>query len=510
VENSVLQPAVAKMYTPVVQMRQITKRFPGVLANDHIDFDLKEGEVHALLGENGSGKTTLMNILYGLLKPDEGEIYIDGKEVSFHSPSDAIACSIGMVHQNFKLIPNFTAAENVALCLLSVKGFKIGEVRNILKDLIQKYEISEIELDTEIQKLPVHEQQLVEILKMLSLGQKILIFDEPTSVLAGEQIGTLLNRIRRLAETGHSIIFISHKLDEVLAVSDRITVARKGKIVGSLETNKTNKKELITMMIGRGVGELSKPQSKKGAKLVEVKNLQVFSDRGIAAVEDASFSLYSGEILGIAGVAGNGQLELAEAITGVRKVTSGEVIISGCNVTNASAKKIIDLGVSTVPPKPKENGVASALPITENVILRDYSPQFFNRAGFLKLENISRYTRKVIAEYNVVTTSENSLASFLSGGNLMKLIVAREIARKPKVFIISDPTSGLDVGSIEFVHKKIIESRESAAILLISTDLDEVLSLSDRVAVIFKGRVKEAPEGFNREKLGMMMTGEEE
>jgi len=490
-------------------MHKISKRFPGVLANDHIDFDLKEGEVQALLGENGSGKTTLMNILYGLLKPDEGEIYIYGKKTSLHSPGDAIACGIGMVHQDFKLIPTFTVAENIALSLQSRKGFKIGELRDTVIDLIKKYEISGVDLDAEIQELPVHEQQLVEIMKMLSLGQKILIFDEPTSVLAGEQKDILLERLRRLAEMGHSIVFISHKLNEVLAVSDRVTVLRKGKVAGCVETSKASKKDLVTMMIGRDMPELSKPQSKEGEKRIEVQSLEVISDRGIEAVKDVSFSIHKGEILGIAGVAGNGQVELVEAITGIRKAASGKVVISGCDVTNASAKRIIDMRVSYIPPKPKETGVASALSITDNILLRDYSPQFSNLSLFFNLENISRYARKVITEYNVVTTSEDSLASFLSGGNLMKLIVAREMARKPKIFIIFDPTSGLDVGSIEFVHQKIIEARENAAILLVSTDLDEVLSLSDRIAVIFRGRVKEAPEGFNREKLGLMMTGEE-
>lgn len=493
----------------VVKMHEISKRFPGVLANDHIDFDLKEGEVHALLGENGSGKTTLMNILYGLLKPDEGEIYIYGTKVSLHSPSDAIAHGIGMIHQDFKLIPSFTVAENITLCLQTIKGFKTGEVKGIIADLIQKYEISSVDLGAEVEELPAHEEQLVEIIKMLCLGQKILIFDEPTSVLAGEQKDILLERLRRLAKMGHSIVFISHKLDEVLAVSDRVTVLRQGKVIGCLETSKTNRKELVTMMIGRDMPELSKPQSKRGEKVLEVQNLHVSSYRGIEAVKDVSFSVCKGEILGIAGVAGNGQEELVEAITGIRKVASGKVIINGCDATNTSVKRIIDIDVSYIPPKPKETGVARTLPITENILLRDYSPQFYHHRFFSDLTNISRYARQVISEYNIMTPSENVPVSHLSGGNLMKLVVAREMSHQPKIFIIFDPTLGLDVGSIEFVHKKIIEAREYAAVLLVSTDLDEVLSVSDRIAIIFQGKVKEVTEGFSREKLGLMMTGEE-
>lgn len=493
--------------TTAVRMHAISKRFPGVIANDHIDFDLKEGEVHALLGENGAGKTTLMNILYGLLKPDEGEIYVYDKKVSLNSPADAIDCGIGMVHQGFKLIPSFTVADNIALTLQYRREFKIGEAKDTVIDLIKKYELIPIDLDAEIQQLPIHEQQLVEIVKMLCLGQKILIFDEPTSVLAGKQIDILLERLRMLARMGHSIVFISHKLDEVLTVSDRVTALRKGKVVGSLETKKANRQELVRMMIGRDIPVLSKPQIEKGQRVIEVQNLNVISDLGVAAVKDASFSIHKGEIFGIAGVAGNGQVELVEAITGIRKVASGKVLIDGCDMTNASPKKIIDMGVGYIPPKPKETAVAPSLPMTENIVLRNYSPQLSNRAHLLKLENIREYAKRVIAEYNIVTPSEDLPAEVLSGGNLMKLVVAREMTRKAKALVIFDPTAGLDVMTIEFIHQKIVEESEDAAILLISTDLDELLSLSDRMAVIFNGKMTEASEGCTREKLGLMMTG---
>jgi len=491
-------------------MHKISKRFPEVIANDHIDFDLREGEIHALLGENGAGKTTLMNILYGLLKPDEGEIYIYGKKVYFNSPAGAIDCGIGMVHQDFQLIPSFIVADNIALALQYRKEFKIGKVRDTVTDLIKKYELGDIELDAEIQQLPAHEQQLVETIKMLCLGQKILIFDEPTSVLAGDQISILLERLRTLARMGHSIIFISHKLDEVLTVSDRITVLRKGKVVGSLETKKANRQELVRMMIGRDISVLSKPQIEKGQRVIEVQNLNVFGNLGVAAVKGASFSVHKGEIFGIAGVAGNGQVELVEAITGIRKVASGKLLIDGRDVTNAPPKKIVDMGIGYIPPKPKETAVAPSLPMTENIVLRDYSPQFSNRAGLLNLENIREYAKRVIAEYNIVTPSEDLPAGVLSGGNLMKLVVAREMARKAKALVIFDPTVGLDVMTVDFIHQKIVEAAENAAILLVSTDLDELLSLSDRIAVIFNGKVTEAPEGFTREKLGLMMTGGEE
>jgi len=492
----------------VVQMRQISKRFPGTLANDHVDFDLREGEVHALLGENGSGKSTLMNILYGLLKPDGGEVRINDKAASFHSPSDAIRCGIGMVHQDFKLVPNFSVVENITLCLQAINHIKTGEVRSTIKDLLSKYEISGIELDAEVEQLPAHQEQLVEILKMLCLGQKVLIFDEPTSVLAGEQKGILLERLRNLAKAGHSIVFISHKLDEVLAVSDRVTVLRKGKVIGSTETAKTDRKGLVTMMIGRDMPELTKLPSKQGEKVLEVKDLHVFNYRGLEAVKGTSFSIHRGEVLGIAGVAGNGQEELVEAIAGIRKIAGGSVFINGFDATNASVKTIIDNDVSYVPPKPKQTGVARTLPITDNILLRDYSPRFYHHRFFADLKGISAYAREAIAEFNIATPSEHVLVKNLSGGNLMKLAVAREMMRKPKLFIIFDPTLGLDVGSIEFVHQKIIESRERSAILLISTDLDEILAVSDRVATIFQGTVREAPEGCSREKLGLMMTGE--
>lgn len=496
--------------TAAVRMHAISKRFPGVIANDHIDFDLKEGEVHALLGENGAGKTTLMNILYGLLRPDEGQIYVYDKKVSLKSPADAIDCGIGMVHQDFKLIPSFTVADNIALTLQYRREFKIGEVKDTVIDLIKKYELTPIDLDAEIQQLPVHEQQLVEIVKMLCLGQKILIFDEPTSVLAGEQIDILLERLLMLARMGHSIVFISHKLDEVLTVSDRVTVLRKGKVVGSLETKKANRQELVRMMIGRDIPVLSKPQIEKGQRVIEVQNLNVISDLGVASVKGATFSIHKGEIFGIAGVAGNGQVELVEAITGIRKVASGKVLIDGRDMTNASPKKIIDMGIGYIPPKPKQTAVAPSLPMTENIVLRNYSPQLSNRAHLLKLENIREYAKRVIAEYNIVTPSEDLPAEVLSGGNLMKLVVAREMARKAKALVIFDPTAGLDVMTIEFIHQKIVEASEDAAILLISTDLDELLSLSDRMAVIFNGKMTEAPEGCTREKLGLMMTGGEE
>ena len=495
--------------TGAVRMHGISKRFPEVIANDHIDFDLKEGEVHALLGENGAGKTTLMNILYGLLRPDEGEIYIYGKKVSLHSPADAIDCGIGMVHQSFKLIPSFTVADNIALTLQYRSEFKIGEVKDTAIDLMKKYGLPPIDMDAEMHELPAHEQQLVEITKMLCLGQKILIFDEPTSVLAGEQIGILLERLRMLAKMGHSVVFISHKLDEVLTVSDRVTVLRKGKVVGSLETRKTNRQELVTMMVGRDIPVLSKPQIEKGQKVIEVQNLNVTSDLGVATVKGASFSVHKGEILGIAGVAGNGQVELVEAITGIRKVASGKVLIDGQDVTNASPKRIIDMGVGYIPPKPRETGLAPSLSIIENSALRDYSLQSSNLSIFLNLDNMRQYAKRLISEYNIVTPSEDLPAGLLSGGNLMKLVVAREVARKAKALVIFDPTAGLDVMTIAFIHQKIIEASENAAILLVSTDLDELLSLSNRIAVIFNGKVTEAPQGFTREALGLMMTGGE-
>jgi len=499
--------------TTILRVRKISKRFPGTIANDHIDFDLKKGEIHALLGENGAGKTTLMNILSGLLKPDEGEIIVRDKQVFFSSPIDAIRCKIGMVHQQFMLIPSFTVIENIALCLTSLKGFTAptSKVRDMTNSLFQKYEISEIDPDAEVQQLPAGKQQLVEIVKMLAMNQEILIFDEPTSVLTVQQTGILLERLKKMAKVGYSIVLITHKLGEALAISDRITVLRKGRVVGSLETRNTNKRELARMMVGRDLLEIKRPpadEKKKERKVLEVQSLRTSNkSRGTTTLKDISFSICKGEILGIGGVQGNGQSELFEAITGIRKVVSGKMMIKGCNMTNASPRKIIDMGVGYIPAKPMETGIALGLPVAMNTALRDFSPQFFNW-GFLNLKNIHQHARKIIAEYNIQTSSEDLPVRSLSGGNQMKVVVAREMARKSELLILLTLTAGLDVGTIEFIHQKILEARKNAGVLLVSTDLDELLLLSDRVAIMFRGNLREAPRGFDREKLGLMMAGE--
>ena len=493
--------------TPVVQMRQICRSFPGVLANDHVNFDLYEGEVHTLLGENGSGKTTLMNVLYGLLKPAAGQILVNDKELYFRSPSDAMSVGIGMVHQDFKLIPSFTIAENITLCLQATRDIRRNEVRRLIVDSLEKYEIEDLDLDTRVEDLPAHQEQLVEILKMLSLGQKILIFDEPTSVLAGEQKGIFLQRLRSLAKSGYSIVFISHKLDEVLTVSDRITVLRKGKVTGTVEASKTDKEALVEMMIGHEMPTLEKSSSHMGERVLEVQGLRVLDYRGLEAVADASFSIQRGEIVGVAGVAGNGQEEMVEAIAGIREASAGKVIILGRDMTNASPRSIAKLGVSFIPPKPKQTAVCPMLPITQNILIREYSPEFFNHRVIIDLEHLRHHARKVIADYNVITPSERTQVAKLSGGNLMKLVVAREMSREPALFIVFDPTLGLDVGSINYVQQRLIEARKKGAILLVSTDLDEIIAMSDRVVVIFKGRLREVPSRCDRENIGLMMTG---
>ncbi|MFC2024212.1 ABC transporter ATP-binding protein [Chloroflexota bacterium] len=493
--------------TPLVQMRQICRNFPGVLANDRIDFCLYEGEVHALLGENGSGKTTLMNVLYGLLKPNSGQILVNGKEMSFRSPSDAISVGIGMVHQDFKLIPSFTVADNITLCLQATKDIKRSEVKRLIVELLKKYEIEALDPDAHVEDLPAHQEQLVEILKMLSVGQKILIFDEPTSVLAGEQKGILLRRLRRWAKSGYGIVFISHKLDEVLKVSDRITVLRKGKVTGTVETSKTDQKTLVKMMIGHEMPTLEKSLSHMEDKVLEVQGLRVLDYRGLEAVSGVSFSIQRGEILGFAGVAGNGQEELVEAIAGTREASDGKVTILGHDVTNASSRRIAKLGVSFIPPKPKQTAVCPMLPITQNILLREYSSEFFSRQFIIDLEYLRDHARKIIADYSIATPSEHSQVGKLSGGNLMKLVVGREISREPALFIVFDPTLGLDVGSIQYVQQKLLEARKNSAILLVSTDLDEVLAMSDRVVVMFKGRLGEVTSGCDREKIGLMMAG---
>lgn len=501
------------MKEPVVRMVRITKRFPGIVANDHVNFEVRAGEIHALLGENGAGKTTLMNILYGLLRPDEGEIYIRGRQVVLRSPIDAIKLGIGMVHQHFMLTYPHTVSENVMLGLnpglSSLKPLRMKDVKEKIVRLSKQYRLK-VDPEARIWQLSVGEQQRVEILKVLFREANILILDEPTSVLTPQEAKELFSILRRMAKKGKSIIFITHKLGEALAISDRITVLKDGRNVRTIETSKTNEPELARLMIGERLLELRGKKVEKGEVILRVENLHALDDRGTLALRGVSFSLHRHEILGIAGVAGNGQRELAEAIVGLRKVTAGKIFIEERDVTNSSPKKIIEEGVAYIPEERLQMGIVPNMSVAENLILRNYRYPPFSNILFLNSSFIGRHAERMISEFNIVTPSKDRPAVLLSGGNLQRLILARELYGEPRLIIASHPTRGLDVRSARYVRNRLLEQKEKGAgILLISEDLEEITSLSDRIAIMYRGEIMDMmpTEEASIEKIGLLMAG---
>jgi ABC-type uncharacterized transport system ATPase subunit len=504
---------LAEPTTPIVELHGIVKHFPGVIANAGVDFDLHKGEIHSLLGENGAGKTTLMNILYGLYEPDAGEILLRGQRVRFSSARDAIHHGLGMVHQHFMLVQPFTVAENMILGQRSPREPLIEDqtaVDQRLRDLSAQYGLA-IHPKAEVWTLSVGEQQRVEILKALYRGAEILILDEPTAVLTPQEVDELLAVLRRLAEDGKSIVFISHKLGEVLALSDRITVLRDGKVIDTVPASAADKAALARMMVGREVLlEVSKGPANPGQVLLKVEDLHALNDRGLPALEGVSLEVQSGEILGIAGVAGNGQLELEEVITGLRKATSGSVEIGGQVVTNASPREMGAHGLAHIPSDRYGRGLLSDFTVAENLVLQRVEEKPFTRGGRLRWRTIRREAEMLVRTFDVRTPSVESAAGKLSGGNAQKMILAREIARHPQVLLAAQPTRGLDVSAIEFVHRTLIEERDNGvAVLLFSTELDEILALSDRIAVMYGGRIVgilDAQNG-NAHDLGLMMGG---
>ncbi len=493
------------------EMRNIVKRFPGVLANDHVNLSLKPGEIHALLGENGAGKSTLMNILSGLYRPDSGEILIDGQPVALNSPRDAIKHGIGMVHQHFMLVPTLTVSENMILGQDNVRfllNYDALETR--IREISSKYGM-DVDPHAKIWQLSGGEQQRVEILKMLYHGAKILIMDEPTAVLTPQEVDDLFVTLREMTAIGHSIIFISHKLHEVLDISDRVTVLRKGKVSAVVDTANTTKPELARMMVGREVlFRVEKTPAQPGDVVLSVDRASALNDRGLPALRDFSVDVRTGEIVGIAGVAGNGQSELAEIITGLREATSGRVIINGEDITNQSATASIDRGVAHIPAD--RNGVGSApnLGMDDNLIMKGYRSEPLSHGWRLDLGTIETYSEDLIEAYDVKTPSVNTSARLLSGGNLQKLILARELSREPNLIVAVSPSRGVDAGATEAVHRRLIAERDrGSAVLLISEDLDELLSLADRIAVVFEGQiVGEVPPDDDRvDEIGLMMAG---
>ncbi len=498
---------------PVLELRGITKAFPGVLANDHINLTLEEGEVHALLGENGAGKTTLMNILYGLYSPDEGEIFVRGRRVEIRKPGDAIALGIGMVHQHFMLVPVLTVTENVMLGVESVKNgifLDRAAAARRLREISRQYGL-QVDPDALVKTLPVGVQQRVEIIKLLYRQADILIMDEPTAVLTPQEVDELFKVIRSLASQGKSIIFITHKLKEVMAIADRITVLRNGRVVGTTTPSQTNEEQLASMMVGREVLlRVNKRPATPGETVLEVENLEALDDRGNPAVRGVSFEVRAGEVLGIAGVQGNGQTELVQALTGLRPILAGRVRILGKEVTGTPPRRILEQGVAHVPEDRQQDGLVLSFPVADNLVLNTYYLPPFAQAGTLQQEVILTIAEQRAREFDVRTPSILTLVINLSGGNQQKVIVAREFSRPIRLLIASQPTRGLDVGSIEYIHQRIVAKRdEGCGILLVSPELDEVMSLSDRIAVMYEGRIMDIlpADQATREEIGLLMAG---
>lgn len=496
----------------VIEMLNIRKEFPGIVANDDITLQLKRGEIHALLGENGAGKSTLMNVLFGLYQPEQGQIKVKGEEVKITSPNIANDLGIGMVHQHFMLVDTFTVTENIILGKEPTKGGKIDlkEAAREVRDLSERYGLK-IDPDAKISDISVGMQQRVEILKTLYRGAEILIFDEPTAVLTPQEIKELIQIMKNLISEGKSIILITHKLKEIMEVCDRCTVIRKGKGIGTVNVSESNPNELASLMVGREVVFTTvKTDAKPAGDVLEISNLVVKDSRGVDAVRGLNLSVRAGEIVGIAGVDGNGQTELIEAITGLRKSESGSIKLNGNELLNKKPRKITESGIGHIPQDRHKHGLVLDYSIGENMVLQTYYKEPFSKNGILNFKNIFDKARKLIEEFDVRTPSEHTPARALSGGNQQKAIIAREIDRDPDLLIAAQPTRGLDVGAIEFIHKRLIEQRDQGrGVLLISFELDEILNVSDRIAVIYEGEIVAIvdPKKTTEQELGLLMAG---
>lgn len=496
---------------PILVMRDIVKEFGSFRANDGINLEVESGEVHALLGENGAGKSTLMNILYGLYQATSGEIYFEGRPVKIASPKDAIDLGIGMVHQHFMLIPALTVAENIILGMKMPRGIlDLKDACQKIKELSRQYGL-DIDPEAKVWQLSVGQQQRVEIVKALYRGARLLILDEPTAVLTPQEVEDLFGVLNRLTREGITVIFITHKLNEVMAICRRVTVLRAGKVIGTVATCETDKNRLARMMVGREVFfQVDKRPCCPGKPVLEVRNLEALNNKGLKALKGISFSLHKGEILGIAGVDGNGQSELVEALTGLRHVIAGQVLLNGEDVTNLPPRKILERNVAHIPEDRNVRGLVGPMSIKENLILQEYYKSPFSRGWFLNREVINQHAVKMVREFDIRTSSEELPVRNLSGGNQQKVVLAREVFRQPELLIAMHPTRGLDVGATEYVHKRLVAERDrGAAVLLVSTELDEILSLSDRIAVIYEGEIMGIVPGTEAqvEELGLMMAG---
>ena len=498
---------------PILELKGITKRFPGVLANDKINLTLNKGEIHALLGENGAGKSTLMNSLYGLYAPDEGEIYINDEKISISSPRDAIARGIGMVHQHFMLVPVFTVTENVMLGDETTRmgGFLDRKTpAKRIREISDEYRL-EVNPDSYIKDLPVGVQQRVEIIKLLYREADLLILDEPTAVLTPQEVDELFTIMRSLVDSGKSIIFITHKLREVLTFADRITVIRGGKVVGTTTPKEANQNQLAAMMVGRDVSlEVTKKPAKINDTVLEVEDLVVLDDLNYMAVKKINFNVRGGEILGVAGVQGNGQTELVKAITGLSHPVDGKLYLLGQDISKASPRTITEIGSAHIPEDRQRDGLVLTATIADNMVLNTYYLNPFAKNVIIQEENVLENAKKIIDNFDVRTPSPVIPVGSLSGGNQQKVIVGREFSRPIEFLVASQPTRGLDVGSIEYIHTRLLEKRDDGcAILLVSTELDEILKLSDRIAVMFGGKIIAIVDGdtATKEQIGLLMAG---
>lgn len=498
--------------TNAIEMRHIVKKFGDFKANDDINLTLHQGEILALLGENGAGKSTLMRILSGLLEPTSGEIFVKGKKVEINSPTKAKELGIGMVHQHFMLMESFTVLENIILGHEPTNGIAldIKKAREQILKLSEKYGLA-IDPDAQISNITVAQQQRVEILKVLYRGADILIFDEPTAVLTPQEITEFIQIIKNLAKEGKSIILITHKLSEIKAVADQVTIIRRGRDVGTFEVANVDDNRLAELMVGHHVNmKLNKKRVKLGREILKVENLKVKNTRGSFAVKKLSLNIHGGEILGLAGIDGNGQDELVEAITGLRHVNSGKVIINSQNMTNKKVRQITEAGVAHIPADRQKYGLILNLPLAENLVLQTYYKQPYSKHGIINHQAIYEHAEELIKKYDIRTTSAELPASDLSGGNQQKAIIARELDRNSDLIIAFQPTRGLDVGAIEYIHKQLLAERDAGkAVLLVSYELDEIMQLSDRIAVLHDGKIsgEVKPEDTNDTELGLLMTG---
>jgi simple sugar transport system ATP-binding protein len=498
----------------IVEMLNITKKFPGIIANDNVTFQVKKGEIHALLGENGAGKSTLMSVLFGLYQPEEGLIKIKGEAVKITDPNVANKYNIGMVHQHFKLVENFTVTENIILGSEPTKSFKRVDINKAAKkvEAISKKYGLKVDPFSKIEDITVGMQQRVEILKMLYRDAEILIFDEPTAVLTPQEIKDFINILEGLTKEGKSIILITHKLKEIKMVADRCTVLRRGKYIGTVEVKDSSEEQMAEMMVGRQINlNISKDILNLGEKVLEIKNLNVKNARGLMAVKDFSLDVRGGEIVCIAGIDGNGQTELIEAITGLRRIESGKIYFNGKEIEKTSIRRRTASGIGFIPEDRHKHGLILDFSLEENLILQSYYKEPFSKNGLLQPQEIRKYSDRLIKEFDVRSGQGSvTAARSMSGGNQQKAIIAREVDRSPNLLIAAQPTRGLDVGAIEYIHKRLIEEREKGkAILIMSLELEEVLSLPDRIAVLYEGEIAGIVEASqtNENELGLMMSG---